>query len=164
MSRYIQIFRDVIPDGVLTVLSAKYRREKEIEIVNFLDIEDDCSHILAAVAEMCLQEYSEKTNLPIDNLDFINYTATYYPEGTGKDYHYDAGKNKKGEVVSPVGLAGCLSDNYQNGKLVFPEQEVSLRINKGDLAIFPCNFCFPHYVEKIKGERIMVYPTFEYRG
>jgi hypothetical protein len=52
---------------------------------------------------------------------------------------------------------GCLNDDYEGGEIVFPRQNISYRINRGDIIMFPGGLTHPHYVEPVtKGLRDVI--------
>jgi hypothetical protein len=60
------------------------------------------------------------------------------------------GKNKGIPVLSVV---GCLNDDYEGGELVFFENH-KIKLNCGDIVVFPSCFLFPHQVSTVtKGVR-----------
>lgn len=51
-------------------------------------------------------------------------------------------------------FVACIDDHYEGGILQFPKQETSLKLQKGDLVLFPGSHTHPHGVTKIiSGER-----------
>lgn len=58
---------------------------------------------------------------------------------------------------SGLTTVGCLSDDYDGGILSFPRQDVYIKLNKGDLIVFPGGITHPHYVtQTINGERNVI--------
>jgi len=52
---------------------------------------------------------------------------------------------------------GCLNDDYEGGEIVFPRQNITYRINRGDVIVFPGGLTHPHYVEPVtKGLRDVI--------
>ena len=52
---------------------------------------------------------------------------------------------------------GCLNDDYEGGEIVFPRQNITYRINRGDIIMFPGGLTHPHYVEPVtKGLRDVI--------
>lgn len=52
---------------------------------------------------------------------------------------------------------GCLNGEYEGGEIVFPRQNISYRINRGDIIVFPGGLTHPHYVEPVtKGSRDVI--------
>lgn len=47
---------------------------------------------------------------------------------------------------SELTTVGCLSDGYEGGELVFPRQCVDVKLEMGDVIVFPGGITHPHYV------------------
>jgi len=55
---------------------------------------------------------------------------------------------------SGITFVACIGDDYEGGYLEFPKQKVSIKLNKGDLILFPGSYTHPHGVTKLTyGER-----------
>jgi len=56
--------------------------------------------------------------------------------------------------VSPqVSIIGCLNSNFEGGEVVFFNKQV-IKLQEGDLVVFPSNFLYPHKINEIsKGTR-----------
>jgi hypothetical protein len=87
---------------------------------------------------------------------FSSIRLNRYREGTLMMPHVDHikslfdGKNKGIPILS---IVGCLNDDYEGGELVFFEDH-KVRLNCGDIVIFPSCFLFPHRVSTVtKGVR-----------
>ena len=51
----------------------------------------------------------------------------------------------------------ALNDDYEGGEVEFWDGKYQLRLNKGDVLVFPSNFMFPHAIVPIKsGERYSI--------
>ena len=50
---------------------------------------------------------------------------------------------------SGITFVVCLNDNYEGGNLVFPKQEVSIKLKRGDLILFPGSYTHPHGVTEL---------------
>jgi hypothetical protein len=65
-----------------------------------------------------------------------------------KDVHWD---------FSGLTFVGCLTDEYEGGILSFPRQNISTKLKKGDIIIFPGGITHPHCVSSItKGSRNVI--------
>lgn len=81
------------------------------------------------------------------NIHFIKY-----PTGTGMDTHCDHVRNqfdgtKRGIPILTV--LGSLNDNYDGGELLF-WGNTKMKMNKGEVLIFPSNYLYPHKVEPVE--------------
>ena len=55
---------------------------------------------------------------------------------------------------SGITFVACIADEYVGGALEFPKQGVSIRLEKGDLIVFPGTYTHPHGITKLdSGER-----------
>lgn len=55
---------------------------------------------------------------------------------------------------SGITVVACIGDDYEGGYLEFPKQEISVKLSKGDLILFPGSYTHPHGVTKLtSGER-----------
>lgn len=55
---------------------------------------------------------------------------------------------------SGITFVSCIFDSYEGGLLQFPKQNVSLKLETGDIVLFPGSYTHPHGVTKISsGER-----------
>ncbi len=56
------------------------------------------------------------------------------------------GKEKGIPILSVLGI---LNNNYEGGEFIMFENE-EIKLNKGDILIFPSLFLYPHKVEPVK--------------
>ena len=81
------------------------------------------------------------------DLFLLYYDETKLNAGL-KNVHWD---------FSNITMVACLNDGYEGGDLVFPRQNVFVKLKKGDIVIFPGGFTHPHYVDFISsGHRIVL--------
>jgi predicted 2-oxoglutarate/Fe(II)-dependent dioxygenase YbiX len=53
-----------------------------------------------------------------------------------------------------LSILGALNNNYEGGKFLMFDEKIEIKLNKGDIMIFPSNFLYPHEVEPVtKGTR-----------
>ncbi len=65
-----------------------------------------------------------------------------------KNIHWD---------FSNITTVCCLNDDYMGGELVFPRQNVKVKLKKGDIIIFPGGLTHPHYADVVTdGHRIVL--------
>ena len=69
----------------------------------------------------------------------LRYTPTYSNLDI-KNIHFD---------FTNITTVICLDDNYTGGELVFPRQDISVRLNLGDCIVFPGDLRYPHYAQKV---------------
>lgn len=71
------------------------------------------------------------------------YTLRYTPSHSNldiKNIHFD---------FTNITTVICLDDNYEGGELVFPRQDISIKLLKGDCIVFPGDLRYPHYAKKV---------------
>lgn len=75
----------------------------------------------------------------------------YSPKNSGNsenNVHWD---------FSGITTVGCLNDNYVGGVLTFPRHGISVKLNKGDVIVFPGGITHPHFVtQTVSGERDVI--------
>ena len=84
-----------------------------------------------AYSEIRFNKYSENTKMA-EHCDHIHSLF----DGTRKG-------------IPILSVLGILNDNYKGGEFIMFENE-EIKLNKGDLLIFPSIFLYPHKVEPIK--------------
>lgn len=59
---------------------------------------------------------------------------------------------------SGITFVACIADEYEGAYLEFPKQNVSIKLCKGDLVLFPGSYTHPHGVTKLMGgeRRVLV--------
>jgi hypothetical protein len=76
------------------------------------------------------------------------YTLRYTSEFSNldiKNVHFD---------FTNITTVICLDSDYEGGELVFPRQNISIRLDENDCIVFPGDLRYPHYAKKvIKGKR-----------
>jgi hypothetical protein len=94
--------------------------------------------------------FLEHPNLSINKDQ--GYEIIKYGKGDGYGVHVDnADYSTANRIITGILY---LSEDYMGGELVFPQQDFSIKPNKGDLVIFPANFLYPHKCEDIlEGEK-----------
>jgi hypothetical protein len=81
------------------------------------------------------------------DLYLFAYDETKMARGI-KDIHFD---------FSNLTFVGCLNDGWEGGDLVFPRQNLRVKLKKGDIIIFPAGLTHPHYVDVVtSGHRIVI--------
>lgn len=84
--------------------------------------------------------------------EFSKIKFIKYPTGSKMEKHCDHihslfdGEHKGIPILTVIGI---LNEDFEGGELVFFD-DYTLKVNTGDLVIFPSVFLFPHRVEEIK--------------
>jgi hypothetical protein len=71
------------------------------------------------------------------------YTLRYTPNHSNldiKNVHFD---------FTNITTVICLDDRYEGGELVFPRQDISVKLFEGDCIVFPGDLRYPHYAKKV---------------
>tara|TARA_Y100000592_G_scaffold44229_1_gene70102 strand:- start:9236 stop:10354 length:1119 start_codon:yes stop_codon:yes gene_type:complete len=96
--------------------------------------------------------YTELGGSPQINEDH-GYTVLKYIPGGKYDQHIDQGPTNNRVLTMII----ALNDDYEGGEVEFWDGKYKLRLNKGDVLVFPSNFMFPHAIVPIKsGERYSI--------
>lgn len=69
----------------------------------------------------------------------LNYSSEKASRGE-KDVHWD---------FSGLTTIGCLIDDYIGGELIFPRQNISVKLEKNDMIVFPGGITHPHYADHV---------------
>jgi hypothetical protein len=87
---------------------------------------------------------------------YTNLKFNKYTKNKKMALHCDHIKDMfDGEIkgIPILSIVGLLNDDYEGGKFIMFDKE-DIKLNKGDILIFPSNFLYPHKVEPvIKGTR-----------
>jgi len=98
-------------------------------------------------SEETIKQLSKFVETKWRDLFLLHYTPNSLINGE-KDIHWD---------FSGLSMVGCLTDDYEGGKLIFSRQNVTYRLEKGDVIVFPGGLTHPHYVEPVtKGFRDVI--------
>ena len=98
-------------------------------------------------SEETIKQLSKFVETKWRDLFLLHYTPNSLINGE-KDIHWD---------FSGLSMVGCLTDDYEGGKLIFPRQNVTYRLEKGDIIVFPGGLTHSHYVEPVtKGLRDVI--------
>ena len=71
------------------------------------------------------------------------YTLRYTPTHSNldiKNVHFD---------FTNITTVICLDDRYEGGELIFPRQDISVKLFEGDCIVFPGDLRYPHYAKKV---------------
>jgi len=97
------------------------------------DLQDKISELLGLAENWFLDTYK------VNNLVFDRSHTNIMEAGSRLPVHKDL-LNKENPAMGPGNAYVCLiflTDDYEGGNIVFPEQDVSLRLNAGDAIFFP---------------------------
>lgn len=100
-----------------------------------------------------------ENKLEISHIGFLTDT-----DGSFTEIHYDWELVifKERIIPKPIVIIIYLNDNFEGGELLFPVQNFKIIPRKGSIAIFPCNFAFPHVSQPvIEGTKNVCRVTFK---
>lgn len=108
-----------------------------------------------AVYNLYVESISELLGFEKEFFNMIKYWSparmNRYSEGTLMRPHYDHIHSLfEGEArgIPVLSVVGCLNDDYQGGDFVF-FNDFKIKLDKGDILLFPSNFVYPHRVEEV---------------
>lgn len=130
-------------------------RDNDCEVLNPDWIKEEYYKELRRHTRQAIREYFPEMYVGAHKLGELRLNR--YNIGTCMKFHVDNirglfdGKKKGVPILS---IVGCLDDDYEGGEMIF-NNEHEVRLNKGDIVIFPSNFMFGHSVNTIiKGRRV----------
>ena len=125
-----------------------WMKEVEPEMMDdFFSVYDVESNTGFNVSEETITRLKEWLKTRWRDLYLLSYTESNSTRGV-KDVHWD---------FSGITFVGCLSDEFEGGVLSFPRQEISVKLKKGDIVIFPGGITHPHCVSSItRGRRDVI--------
>jgi hypothetical protein len=78
-------------------------------------------------------------------LKYINTDSGYdllrYKKGEFYKQHTDSGK-----TLRSISMSFNLNDDYEGGEFAFFDRELTFKLNKGSVIVFPSNFMYPHEI------------------
>jgi len=131
-----------------------YNLEKDCEVCHYP--EEKVKTILINKIKVSLNDYVKKIKLKSAIFHKLaNPRLNKYSVGQHMQEHFDHIHSIfDGEVkgIPVLSLVGLLNDDFEGGEFYLNQKLI--KINKGDILIFPSNFMYPHAVKPItKGKR-----------
>jgi hypothetical protein len=112
---------------------------EDLKSLQNLFIEDIFSKI-----DECIWDYRECFDLNL-NAD-SGYHLLKYIDGGEYHIHHDH-SSKNGRVLS---LVACLGDDFDGGELEFNNFDLTIKLDKNSLVLFPSNFPYTHIAHPVK--------------
>lgn len=143
----------------LTLENVSKNGNKELDICflnNFLNLEEFNKLIWKALEKYIVIEKIGGEELGGWN-GFSSIRFNRYKKNQIMSKHWDAittlfEGEKKG--VPTLSIVGALNDDYEGGEFAFFDRKIKMKLNKGDILMFPSGFMYPHEVMPvIKGNR-----------
>ena len=132
---------------------AKFKiNQQEFEVL-YLDNNKDKEFVSVIVNNLfnCMQNYENDLKTRCYVSKFSPLRLNKYSASTKMNKHVDHihdifdGTEKGVPILSFI---VNLNDDYEGGELVFFD-DVKIKLDKGDVVIFPANFMYPHRIEPI---------------
>lgn len=102
-------------------------------------------NLFQAVSQ-CLKLYEESVQgADLEIKEDSGYELLRYNEGEFYVEHTDSFK----EIPRAITCIISLNDDYVGGEVSFFSRELSYKLNKGSVIMFPSNFMYPHEIQKI---------------
>lgn len=119
--------------------------EKDVILQNEGVRKEIDEHLYQAVSH-CLKLYQE--NFPYTDMEVredSGYELLRYNEGEFYVEHTDSFK----EIPRALSCIIALNDDYDGGEISFFGRELSFKLKKGSIIMFPSNFMYPHEIQKV---------------
>lgn len=105
----------------------------------------------------CVEDYSAMYNIKLNYWEAFNFVK--YGVGQHFDVHSDHGD----AYVSTLSGVGYLNSNYTGGELYFPQFNLQIKPNAGELYLFPSSFIYAHKsMPVITGTKYSIVTMFDY--
>jgi hypothetical protein len=101
---------------------------------------------------------------PLERLEISHIGFLTDSLGSFTEIHYDweLVLLKEKIIPKPIVIIIYLNDDFEGGELLFPVQNFKVTPKQGSIAIFPCNFAFPHVSQPVtKGTKNVCRVTFK---
>jgi hypothetical protein len=130
---------------------SEYRTSYEMSLTNLLQenisdgLKDLSDHFIEIFKDIdqCVWDYRNCFNLELRGNDGFNLLK-YGPSGEYHNHHDHAPNNSR--VLS---LVANLGDDHDGGELEFPYFDISLKLQKNSLILFPSNFPYTHVANPV---------------
>ena len=123
---------------------------------------DDYYLELRKYVRISINQYFPEFNIGANHLSPLRINK--YETGDCMRYHKDYIRNifdgeRKGIPI--LSILGCLDDEHDGGELVF-NKEHKVKLNKGEILIFPSTFMYSHEVATVISGRRISFATWGY--
>lgn len=107
-----------------------------------IEIDENLFHAVSQCLKL-YQETAADTDLEIK--EDSGYELLRYNEGEFYVEHTDSFK----EIPRALSCIIALNDDYDGGEISFFSRELSYKLKKGSVIMFPSNFMYPHEIQKV---------------
>jgi hypothetical protein len=164
----IFLFKDIIPNELINNLLSLRKNSGTTDRINLHECDMSIFHqfndfwnsrIETLMMDDYFKIYDLKTgkgfNVSEQTIKEIKqYVSTKWRDVFLLHYSPNNSGNSENNVhwdFSGLTTVGCLSDEYDGGILTFPRQNITVKLNKGDVVVFPGGITHPHYVTQTSG-------------
>lgn len=160
----IVLFKNILPEDLIINLLNIRKKSNSMERLNIHQHDMDVFYQfntfwIKNIEEPMLDEYFKLYNVKEDKGFNVNENTIdsmrKYVSVKWRDVfllNYSSEKTSRGEKdvhwdFSGLTTIGCLIDDYLGGELVFPRQNISVKLEKKDMIVFPGGITHPHYAD-----------------
>jgi len=105
----------------------------------------------------CLNDYQKRYNVEMNYMEAINFVK--YGPGQHFQVHADHGFS----YVCTISSVMYLNDEYEGGELYFPNFDLTIKPDYGDIILFPSTFVYAHSSLPVKsGTKYAAVTMFDY--
>jgi Rps23 Pro-64 3,4-dihydroxylase Tpa1-like proline 4-hydroxylase len=105
----------------------------------------------------CIKDYQKKYNIVMEYMEAINFVK--YGPGQHFQTHADHGFS----YICTVSSVMYLNDEYEGGELYFPNFDLIIKPEYGDIVLFPSTFIYSHAALPVKsGTKYAAVTMFDY--
>lgn len=168
---YIKVFEDILPEDFCDHILNEYAdtdlwtktltggghdpnarncnvipiSERQVIIENE-DIRREIDENLFQAVSECLKMYEESVEATdLEIREDSGYELLRYTEGQFYVQHTDSFKEQPRALSCII----ALNDDYDGGEISFFSRELSYKLKKGSVIMFPSNFMYPHEIQKV---------------
>lgn len=108
------------------------------------DVRKELDHRIFTHVNAAMKKYNEKFSFALIESD-SGYELLRYNVGQKYIQHVDHFKEVPRTLTCVIGL----NDDYEGGEFTFFDKELSMKVEKGTILMFPSSFQYPHSVEPV---------------
>lgn len=100
---------------------------------------------IVAMTRICVESYGEMYRVPISLSE--SYIVLKYQDGAQYRTHFDDSvllQNRR-----TVSMVAGLSGGFSGGELSFPFFNTEVKLNEGDVLVFPSSYAYSHYAKPV---------------
>lgn len=169
LENYIHVFKNAVSDDLCEKIITEYKDSEDWQL-GVMDEEyreniRNCNLIPISVHDVIQKNEEVRRNIDHELFSSVSSAVHKYKElhpncifrkDTGYDLlryevgqyiksHIDVGKTDA-MMARQISCSIALNDEYEGGEFTFFDNELSYRLEKGDILMFPSGFMYPHEV------------------